>query len=145
MVDAPARRETLYPVERALIATSVAVVTCRSHAARRLLVWRLASVIGEIASEPTGTKIADADVPAIRQANDIHFGPLAQVETAAKALLALYRKPAPRDLVAIDAARARLADGVALYFIDRSDAACTALGLLSEPPADFAPEMQATA
>ena len=129
-------RATLYPIERALVNTAVACVTCRSRSARMLLVWRLSRILAQIPGEPKGPKLTDAEAAALREANDIRFGPLARVESAAAHLVSLYRKGRARTLTQVNAAVDGLGDALACYFIDRSDVACEAIGIpLDAPPA----------
>ena len=129
-------RATLYPIERALVNTAVACVTCRSRSARVLLVWRLSRILVQIPGEPEGPKLSDAEAAALREANDIRFGPLARVESSAAHLVRLYRKGQAHTLAQVNAAVDALGDALALYFIDRSDVACETIGIaLDAPPA----------
>ena len=129
-------RATLYPIERALVNTSVAAVTCRSRNARILLVWRLSRILAQFPGDPEGEKLSDADAAALREANDIRFGPLARVESAAAHLVGLHRKGETRTPAQVLSAMDSLGDALSLYFIDRSDIACEAIGIpLDVPPA----------
>ena len=128
-------RATLYPIERALVNTAVSIVTCTSHTARVLLISRLAKILQQLPDEPTGEKMSAAEVAAIKQANDIRFGPLARIEGAVARLIRLYRKDAARTPADLQQALADLRAGVSLYFIDRSDAACEAIGIALDAPA----------
>jgi hypothetical protein len=130
----PASRATLYPIERALVNTAVSIVTCPSHTARVLLIGRLARILQQLPDEPTGDKISPADVIALQRANDIRFGPLARVEGAAVRLIRLYRKNADRTPAETRAALSELQAGISLYFIDRSDIACEAIGITLDVP-----------
>ncbi|SHF67105.1 hypothetical protein SAMN05444339_11019 [Loktanella atrilutea] len=128
-------RATLYPIERALVNTAVSIVTCTSYTARVLLIGRLAKIMQQVADEPTGDKMSPAEVAAIQQANDIRFGPLARIESAAARLVRLYRKDATRTPADLQQAIGELRAGISLYFIDRSDAACDAIGIPLNVPA----------